>query len=218
MDQFHLIITELRHSASLLPNNSSYILIKEIDKIDDKLLTLANGHHTIQKRGLFNFLGTINKWITGTMDDEDRQIINQHLEIIGTKNHNLISNMNQQVQINDNFNTSITKLLNSIKEDRKIIQNFIKIETDKTRLSIVTFDIRLNIQQIDRTVSELQDNIILSNLNIIHPSLLTHNEIINYQIDLDKVKNLKIGFSKTSNNQLIFLIKIPYKMTLVNKK
>lgn len=68
--------------------------------LTDKLLTLGNGHHSIHKRGAINMIGTINKWISGSMDDEGRQIINDSLETIIANNHNLIKNMNTHIKIN----------------------------------------------------------------------------------------------------------------------
>lgn len=127
LDQIDKLIKGLKTSASLLPEVLSYSLIRDIDKLQYKLLTLGYEHQTKQKRGLINFLGKINKWIAGTMDDEDRQMINQHLEIIDTNNHNLITNMNKQIQINENFNTSLNKLFNVIQNDRQIIQDFLKM-------------------------------------------------------------------------------------------
>lgn len=62
--------------------------------------------------------------------DDDRQMINKHLEITDNNNHNLITNMNQQIQWNQNFNTYINKLLNTVKMDRETIRNFIKTKTD----------------------------------------------------------------------------------------
>lgn len=218
LNQIEEIINQLTISVSLLPKNLTYPLLKSINNLNIKLTTLGNGHHTINKRGLINFLGTISKWITGTMDDEDRQLINNHLNSIDNNNLNIIKNINNQIKINDNFNKSINKLVDVIEEDRKIISDFLKIESDTNKVKITTLDIKLNIQEVDRMISELQDNIILTNLNIIHPSLLTHEEILDYQINSDKIKNLKAGFSKTTTNKLIFLIKIPHKMITINKK
>lgn len=73
-------------------------------------------------------------------------------------------------------------------------------------------------QEIDKIITELQDNIILSKLDVLHPSLLTHEEISKYNIDYEKVKRMKVGFSKTTTNKLIFLIKIPYNMIKIYKK
>lgn len=218
LKQIEEVINQILISVSLLPEDIQPTLMEATNILKDRLITLGNGYHSIQKRGLFNFVGTINKWITGTMDEEDRQLINQHFETTDTNNHNIITNMNEQIQINNNFNTSINKLLNTIEEDRKLIQNYIQTETDKNRLKITTFEIRLNIQELEKIITDLQDNIIFSKLNVIHPSLLTHKEIIDYQINANKIRNLKIGFTKSSTNKLIFLIKIPFRMITANKK
>lgn len=218
LNQIETIITELKTSISNLPNNLGNSLIMNIEKIEDKLKTISNGHHRINKRGLFNVLGRINKWITGTMDDEDRETINQHFEVSDTNNQQITSNLNEQIKINKNFNTSINKLHMSICEDRKIIQTFIQTENTKLTNQMIKYEINQNIKEIDQIITNLQDNIIFSKLKIIHPSLLTHEEIINYKIDSNKIKYLKVGFSMTTTNKLIFLIKIPYNMIEINKK
>lgn len=86
LKQLDELMTELTTSISLFPEPITQTLQDELSKLQDKLSTLQNEHHTINKRGLFNFLGTINKWMTGTMDDNDRQIINKHLESIDINN------------------------------------------------------------------------------------------------------------------------------------
>jgi len=202
----------------LIHYNIKVSLLKELDTLLYKLKTLKDGHHSIRKRGLVNFLGTINKWITGTMDDEDRQLINKHLNFIDSNNENIISNINQQIQINNNFNKSINKLFETIIEDRKLIQEFMKENQKYNSLKLIIFDIKLKIQEIDRIINDLQDNIVFSKLNIIHPSLLAIQEIVDYKIDVNKIRNLKVGFSKTNTDKLIFLIKIPYSLKKVNKK
>lgn len=215
LNQIKLIIDELRVSAKLLFKTS---IVDSIEKLEDKFKTLENRHHIIKKRGLINGIGTIYKWIAGTMDDEDLQLINKHFQLTDDNNHQLINTINSQIQINDNFNTSINTLLRAIQKDRKYIENIITKQNDQTFIQMNKFDLRLKIQDTNNILTELQDNIVFSKLNIIHPSLLTHDEIRKYNIDSDKLKHLKIGFLKTTIDKLIFLIKIPFKMTEVNQK
>lgn len=218
LEKFSEILDELKKSAIFLSVSKDSSITKSIEQIEDKLKTLSSSHHSIKKRGLFNVVGTINKWISGTMDDEDRKNINKHLEVNEKNNHGLIQNMNKQIEINDNFNSSIHKLLHNIQDDRKYVKNIIETRNDRVVLQINIFELRLKIQELDTILTELQDNIILTKLNAIHPSLLTHSEILKYNIDANKLKGVKVGFTKTSTNKLIFLIKIPYKMTTVNKQ
>lgn len=222
LEPIEMTILELKNSIHEIISNLTEIscrqLLEELDFLLTKLLTLKTGHHSIHKRGLINFLGTISKWISGTMDDEDRQIINEHLETIDSNTGNIVSNINQQIKINNNLNDTIYKLYHAIEDDRRTIQNLITIKDNQTLTKLILLDLRMKIHEIDRLINDLQDNIIFTNLNIIHPSLLNHKEIIEYKIDINKLKNLRVGFTKTDTNKLIFLIKIPYKMTRINKK
>jgi len=222
LNPIEMTILELREVISGLISNftefNDRTLLKELDILLNKLMTLKIGHHSIHKRGLINFLGTITKWISGTMDDEDRQIINQHLDLVDTNNGNIALTINKQIQINNNLNDTVYKLKNTILDDRQIIKNFVMNRENQTLTKLIIFDIKLKIQEIDRIINDLQDNIIFSNLNIIHPSLLSYKEIIDYDIDANKLKSLRVGFSKTNTDKLIFLIKIPYKMRKINKK
>ena len=215
------IIKQLIISSSHLPRDENKTLLKDLEKLLDKMTTLKFGHITLanrRKRGLINFIGTINKWLTGTMDDEDRQLVNQHFENIEKNDYDLSENLNNQIKINNNFNTSINTLLYTIKDDRKLIEEFIKNKNNQTNIKLITFDLRLRIQELDKIINDLQDNIIFSNLNIIHPSLLTHQEIIDYKINVNILKLIKVGFTKTTTNKLLFLIKIPFEMININEK
>lgn len=219
LDQFRDMIQNIKSNIVLLNNSKSYTFGDSIRSLEDKLTTLYNDHHyTRSKRGLFNIIGTIDKWITGSMDNEDREIINNHLAAIDSKNDNLIKNNNKQVQINENFQKAILSLTKSINIDKNNIQEFINRKIDEAFLRLIIFEIKLNIEKIDKMLSELQDDIVFSNLNMIHPSILTHNEITQFQINADKMKLLHIGYTKTKHNRLIFLIKIPNNLITINKK
>lgn len=110
LDDIHDIITSLTDNISFLPSYMQHELMPEILKLNDKLATLQVVHRVMRKRGILNFWGTIDKWLKGTMDDEDRQTINNHLTSIDANNHNIINTLNQQVQINNNFSISMQVL------------------------------------------------------------------------------------------------------------
>lgn len=212
------LITSITENVALLPTDAQKVLTKEISTLNDKLATLQIRPYTRKRRGLFNSVGTIEKWFKGTMDDVDRQTINNHLTSIDTNNHNIISAINQQIQINNNFSTSISTLKKEIESDRKVFSDIITKNMGQYFVNIMVFDIKFQIQEVDKILCDLQDNIILSTLNIIHPSILTHHEIQIYKINADKLKYLKTGFAKTTTDKLIFLLKIPFETTVVNKK
>lgn len=84
----------------------------------------------------------------------------------------MINTINQQVQINNNFTISMNKLTETIQKDREIIFDFLTKQTNDQKEKLAIFEVKLNIQEVDKILTEIQDNIILSNLNIIHPSIL----------------------------------------------
>lgn len=109
---------EVNILKSKLSTDKTIILTNRIETVKSKLNTLIPHRH---RRGLFNFVGTIHKWIYGTMDNDDRQEIEDHLKTIDTNNHNIILNSNQQVKINTIFNETFTKIKEAIAKDRENI-------------------------------------------------------------------------------------------------
>ena len=77
------IITDLEINESKLPTDMTNTLTHQIETLIGKLETLIPHRH---KRGLLNFIGTIHKWIYGTMDNQDRKEIENHLKTIDTNN------------------------------------------------------------------------------------------------------------------------------------
>ena len=63
----------------------------QITNIRNKIKTLIPHR---QKRGLINLVGTINKWLWGTMDDNDTIDIEENFKVVDTNNHNIIENLN----------------------------------------------------------------------------------------------------------------------------
>ncbi|GBP09998.1 hypothetical protein EVAR_70052_1 [Eumeta japonica] len=105
----------------------SRILVEKMDKTEferiahedllemETMLKMLRPHRL--KRGLINAGGSLLKFVWGTMDDEDRKIIEEHQRVIDENNHRLIKGLNHQILINDAFNKSITSLKIAIEAD-----------------------------------------------------------------------------------------------------
>lgn len=135
-----------------------------------------------------------------------RQTTNKQLNNLQT-----INTINKQVEINTNFNESITVLKNTILDDRNKILNFINnIQThnnDKnTRLTY--HDQLLKLQYLENKVDEILNNIASAKYNTLHPSILTAEEINKYQIDFLKIKLSRVGVM-IYNDSIILAIKLP---------
>lgn len=144
------------------------------------------------------------------MDDEDRQLIKEHFRIVEINNHNIITNVNQQIHINTNFNDSINTLKNAIIQDRL---NFKEIVDQKINESNAIYSLYYNFQEFEKILSQLQEAIQLSRLHIFHPSLLTADEIKMFKVDSEKLKHIHLGYTKTSQNKLLFIVKIPFTLS-----
>ncbi|CAD7078639.1 unnamed protein product [Hermetia illucens] len=83
----HIINTrELKQTIDAIEENinrleirNDPLIAKELEDIHAKLKAIEpNARH---KRGLINIIGTTNKWLFGTMDDDDRKEISDHIII-----------------------------------------------------------------------------------------------------------------------------------------
>lgn len=99
INNFEIII----NSTDLEENKN--VTLTQIKILKNKVKTIIP--HTF-RRGLINFGGKILNWLYGTMDDDGRQDIDNHLKTIDKNNHKAIQNINQQIKINDNFNRTLT--------------------------------------------------------------------------------------------------------------
>lgn len=193
------------------------VLDLEIKNLRSKLKTITPHR---QRRGLLNFIGTIHKWLYGTMDNEDRENIEKHLDVIDINNHNIIKNVNQQVIINKNFNETFEKLKDILEKDRvKILDSYNHIDSQYKRLASQTFyiDNILKIKMLHDNIEHIQDNIASSRSGIIHSNILSPEEIEGYDIDVNKLQNLKIGSLQTKSDHIIFVIMVPREIILADK-
>lgn len=159
-----------------------------------------------------NAVGTVQKWLFGTMDDQDRQDIFDHLKITDENNRNAIKNLNNQIKINMNYNQTLSNLKLLIANDRVKISKALS-ETNQYLKDfiekILFMDQEIKLRYIQTRINQILDNIVSTKNNIIHPSMFTLEELEEYKIDFHKLKLLKAGLLKYDNELLIFAIKIP---------
>lgn len=194
------------------------LLIGEITNIRSKVLTIVPHRY---RRGLVNFVGKAFKWLYGTLDDDDRQDIEKHFSVVDGNNHEIIKTVNQQIKINTNYNESISKLKQTIETDRqRILDKFNQIEGLSIRLHSETFFIEqmFKLSTLKEKVETIQQNIASARIGVLHPNLLTNEEIVTYNIDFKKLLNIRTGVATFDNNKIIFAIKLPVDTINANKK
>lgn len=71
------------------------------------------------------------------------------------------------------------------------------------------YDQLVKIQFIKSKLEHMQDNIISANYGLLHPSILTIEEIELYSINIERLSWRKLVTATFRNEHLIFVIKIP---------
>lgn len=197
--------------------SNKQFLQSELNRAKIKFYTIQV-HRT--KRGLANIIGTGLKWIAGTMDDEDRSNIENHLQYIDQNNHNLIEGFNQNILINNHFNETIKILKNTIEDDRSKFSdkfNSIAKDNDKVLSQTMYVDTLLKIKILSDQIEHIQNNIMAANQNIMISNMFTMQEIESLDIDFFKLQSTKLIVAKYKENQILFILKVP-KETVISKR
>lgn len=216
LSEIQEIISHIENSIQQ-SNINKQVLQAQLNRVIIKFRTLQLNRG---KRGLANVLGSGLKWMAGTMDEEDRETIQNHLQIIDNNNHNIIETANKQIKITNHFNETLTNLKHTIESDRDII--LAKINSiDKNNLDIFShifyLDLVLKIKTLDEQIEHIQDNIIAANHNLMTNNILTPEEINDLNIDFNKLQQIQLTVAKYRNEQIVFFIKIPLNIITVPK-
>uniref|UniRef100_A0A034WTS5 Retrovirus-related Env polyprotein from copia-like transposable element 17.6 n=1 Tax=Bactrocera dorsalis TaxID=27457 RepID=A0A034WTS5_BACDO len=114
IQQLENIINAMTDNVILMKLENKEILQRELLDTRNKLLTLTTVRDR-NKRGLVNAIGSMSKWLFGTMDEDDRQNIQTYF----LKTNDSI---NEQIRINDYFSSAIEHLKEIVKSDRVKIE------------------------------------------------------------------------------------------------
>lgn len=209
LDNIQEIVTKIEDD--LKPDGLTTWLKNKIRSINQKMRILGSRR---QKRGLINPVGTVGKWLFGSMDNEDREEINRHIQNIEQGMQDTIQTVNQQIHINDYFNRTLHLLAtkeNDIIKNRNDVTNSLKdIFKEQKKLEAL-----LKLQILEDKIDNLLDNIASIKNGILHPGILLAEEIDNYNITIEKLENAKTGIIATQNNRLFLAINIPKKYKTV---
>lgn len=207
------LIDDISNRTNLVNSIQEKILQTEISELKHKLKTIIPNKRS--KRGLVNGVGTLSKWLFGTMDEQDRQNIEKHLQTVDYNNHLLITNYNEQIKINHQFHKTFNQLKTIIENDRNILLNQINILQKSLTQQNLYLDLLFKIQFIKEKVEIIQDNLASIRHGIVHPNILTEDEIEQYDIDFYKLQYIKLGLAQFKKDSLLLAIKIPRKIKTI---
>ncbi|XP_055386956.1 repetitive organellar protein-like [Condylostylus longicornis] len=184
-------------------------LTDKINKIKHTTKTLIPYRH---KRALMNVGGSFLKWIFGTMDEDDKIEIEEHMKNSEQNTHNLITNYNNQIKINDNIQNNLNILQKTINKNHILIDkllNDVSVENKNITKQLQYLQILTNINLLNDEIEKIQENVIFSKHQIMSRSILTPEEIDLYDIDVFKIQELKSSLATTNDNKLVFVLAIP---------
>jgi len=191
--------------------------------------------HRRAKRGLFNIIGSAEKWLFGTLDSEDGKRFDEAITALQQNQKNIIQHLNAQISLSkhliDHFNKSLSiieqnqiKLQNGIEFVWEILQNSLQDTHEYLMIEGILSQINLDCQSLINFLDNLEDAILFAKLNSLHNSIISVselNETLTYlkaNYDRDTVPNFKnilsyyqflgtqVLFSK---DRIIFSIQVP---------
>lgn len=205
------MLNQIKNNIDSLDIDNKELLYNVIINIKAKIRSIMPTYNR-EKRGLINFIGKAQKWLFGTMDEEDRVEILEHLDVNEKNNYNAIENLNKQISINTHFNNTLNTLKFAILNDRNKITNVlntIKEENHDIKKHTMYIDQMLKLRYLENKIDQIQDNIASAKNNMIHPGILTAEEIEMFKIDFYKLKLIRMGVLKYKDQSLVIALKIP---------
>lgn len=184
-----------------------------------------------QKRGLINAVGTVNKWLFGTLDADDGEQLRQAIDALNKGQHKIIDQVNLQSSVVKTLVAQVNKTISTISHNQKLMSNYIENIHQNvsywfrvSRLIHLAQQIINNCQLLTEFIDQIENAISFASINVLHSSLLPINDLDSVLAELDEIYpksrlvklehlqsyyqlfGVKISFSK---NLVIFTIQVP---------
>ena len=229
LEDYENNIQQITNTLNLFEKKATYTNSIHVTKL--KLKELTNKFATLypmkrNKRGLINGLGSTIKFITGNMDAQDAQTINEQIQYLNSNLTNITNTFLSQNAINSqtierfkNITSHINNQQNKIEEFLSKTYNAVKREDHVFLETQYLNEINFNIDLLTNHISNIAEAVILSKLNIIPKFLLNTEEL--YYIENKFVKqNVKIESNEQiyeflglqayyNGSKIIFNVRIP---------
>jgi len=214
---------------------TSYDHLKQlIEEIDQKLENIKFAKSQRRKRGLINIVGSVQKFIFGTLDASDGERYDNALKILKDNQIKIIKEVNSQISLSKSLNAKYSKTIDEIIINQRKITNHIASYSE--RLTNVTNDfhkytmylsiinqIFISANVIITFLDNLENAITFARLHVTHPDILTHKNLKEILYELPKyyktngILNISLfswySVIQTncyfSENNIIFAVEIP---------
>lgn len=210
--------------------NRAEYLIKEVQ---DKFGNLHG--HIRTKRGFFDGVGKLSKWLFGTLDSDDEKRYNNAIDLLGKNQESIVNEVNLQIslfkKLIDNYNQTVETIYQNQEKLEYHLEIFKAVITEKisSMSEYISFhgtihEIILDCQNIINFIDGIENAIMFSKLNALHNSIISSHELkemlkyletIYSESEIPKFDNILsyyqfLGTQVTfSNSKLIFAIHVP---------
>lgn len=181
LDHLHNIIVNLK----IFPNFKDIV-----DLLQNRYKTILNIYSNLlpkrkTKRGLFNFLGSGIKTITGNLDNNDLQQINNDIDQLRSHTNKIIRQNNIQIEINTKLQDKINEIIKSLNEQQNLITRQIiaarndlnrNMNQNVTALSQI-FKISHHLETFKTHLDSIFETIQLAKVNVISKKFLDESEL-----------------------------------------
>lgn len=134
------------------------------------------------RRGLFNFIGTGIKTITGNLDNNDLIEISKNLEDLNLNSKILINENNEQRLINQQFQNRLNRVINHLESQQaQISKNLILARNCSARKDFIIFKeifkIHFNLDFLKSHLEDIFEAIRLAKIQILSKNILSSQEL-----------------------------------------
>lgn len=182
-------------------NNYNILCQFLLKQVEEKINQLSPETKVRRRRGLINGLGSVIKFITGNLDNDDLQQIEARLKSLENNNNDQTeilktqSNLAEEA-INQINNTIRNLTLNQQVLKIKIVQLERAIQVEKTKryhslyATSVYTQITIMAQNILQILETIEDSITFAKLQVLHPSIIQPEDLLQNLKKIEKSTSL----------------------------
>lgn len=176
----------------IIPLKPHYTMLKSIsNKINEKINNI--GITTMRrKRYLLNAAGSLIKWITGNLDENDGKYFNEAIDRLEKDDTQTQSLMRSQISITTkiikSFNHTIRKLMiddQYLENNLKSIQTFLNKNEEKTYYLARQVEILNNCESLlevymllSNEINDIENSLTFAKLKVLHPSIISSMQLL----------------------------------------
>lgn len=184
IDQFDKINSVIKNYSVIHPTteNNQRLIYAQLHRLVNsfELIKPESNITSRSKRGLINGLGSVFKFISGNLDSSDGEKYEKAIHQLKNSQNNIVRSFNRQLSLNKQAMQTIENSFKIIDENQQKMAVAVKEITVnaalQTRLTCLSY-LSTSIMYLQEIIDNIQIALTFANINVLHPSILTTNDI-----------------------------------------